>query len=73
MGAYSTFGDALYQGSMGGQTLNKPVVGMAVDAATYGYWLVASDGGDFKIALRSSSFYLELASQRPGCRHGRHS
>ena len=27
--------------------LNKPVVGMAVDPATGGYWLVASDGGIF--------------------------
>ena len=27
--------------------LNKPVVGMATDAATGGYWLVASDGGIF--------------------------
>ena len=30
---------------MGGKALNKPVVGMVVDAATSGYWLVASDGG----------------------------
>ncbi len=28
-------------------TLNKPVVGMAADSATSGYWLVASDGGIF--------------------------
>ena len=28
-------------------TLNKPIVGMAVDPATGGYWLVASDGGIF--------------------------
>jgi hypothetical protein len=27
--------------------LNKPVVGMTVDPATGGYWLVASDGGIF--------------------------
>ena len=28
-------------------TLNKPVVGMAADPVTGGYWLVASDGGVF--------------------------
>jgi len=27
--------------------INRPVVGMAVDNATSGYWLVASDGGVF--------------------------
>ena len=28
-------------------TLNKPIVGMAADPTTGGYWLVASDGGIF--------------------------
>jgi len=32
---------------MGGTTLNAPVVGMAADPATGGYWLLASDGGIF--------------------------
>ena len=32
---------------MGGKPLNKPVVGMAVDQATGGYYEVASDGGLF--------------------------
>ena len=32
---------------MGGTQLNKPVVGMAADPVTGGYWLVASDGGIF--------------------------
>ena len=32
---------------MGGTPLNAPVVGMAADDATGGYWLVASDGGIF--------------------------
>ena len=32
---------------MGGQPLNKPVVGMAVDPAGGGYYEVASDGGIF--------------------------
>ncbi|MDA8357631.1 MAG: hypothetical protein M0Z95_15350, partial [Actinomycetota bacterium] len=37
---------ATFYGSMGGKTLNKPVVGMALDP-TGGYWEVASDGGIF--------------------------
>ncbi len=32
---------------MGGRPLNAPVVGIASDSATKGYWLVASDGGIF--------------------------
>ncbi len=40
-------GDAGFPGSMGGATLDAPVVGMAADPATGGYWLVASDGGIF--------------------------
>ena len=39
-------GGAFY-GSMGGHPLNQPVVGIAVDPATGGYWLVARDGGVF--------------------------
>jgi hypothetical protein len=45
-GGIFTFG-AVYQGSMGGQPLNKPVVGLAADPVTGGYWEVASDGGIF--------------------------
>ncbi|MGH9077636.1 MAG: kelch repeat-containing protein [Acidimicrobiales bacterium] len=41
------FGDATFQGSEGAAPLNKPIVGMAVDPKTGGYWLVASDGGIF--------------------------
>ena len=32
---------------MGGKPLDKPIVGVAPDPATGGYWLVASDGGVF--------------------------
>ena len=38
---------APFHGSMGGAPLNAPVVGMAADPSTGGYWLVASDGGVF--------------------------
>jgi hypothetical protein len=40
------FGTA-FHGSMGGQRLDEPVVGIAPDPAAGGYWLVASDGGVF--------------------------
>ena len=32
---------------MGGKTLNQPIVGIAADPATGGYWEVGSDGGVF--------------------------
>jgi len=38
---------ASFQGSMGGQSLVKPVVGMAFDTSTGGYYEVPSDGGLF--------------------------
>ncbi len=48
-GDVATFGLAACSGAMTGIPLNKPIVGMAVDPATRGYWLVASDGGIFAI------------------------
>lgn len=39
--------DVPFYGSMGGQHLNKPVVGMEGTADRQGYWLVAGDGGIF--------------------------
>jgi hypothetical protein len=41
------FGDAAYLGSMGGQQVNGPVVGMAATPDDGGYWEVGSDGGVF--------------------------
>jgi hypothetical protein len=46
-GDVAAFGGATCYGAMTGTHLNLPVVGMAVDRATGGYWLVASDGGIF--------------------------
>jgi hypothetical protein len=46
-GGIFAFGDAGFFGSMGGQPLNKPVVGMASTSDGQGYWEVASDGGIF--------------------------
>ena len=39
--------DVPFYGSMGGQRLNQPVVGMSTTATALGYWLVAGDGGIF--------------------------
>ena len=51
-GGIFAFGDATFDGSMGGQPLNAPIVGLAATpdangAASGGYWEVASDGGIF--------------------------
>lgn len=46
-GGVFTFGAVSFYGSMGGRSLNKPIVGMATTADGRGYWLVASDGGIF--------------------------
>ena len=37
--------DAAYRGSTRGTALAAPVVGMAADRVTGGYWLVGADGG----------------------------
>ena len=46
-GGVFSFGDAVFHGSMGGRSLNAPVVGAAVALDGAGYWLVAGDGGVF--------------------------
>ncbi|MGH9092826.1 MAG: SpoIID/LytB domain-containing protein, partial [Acidimicrobiales bacterium] len=46
-GGIFSFGDASFDGSMGGRPLNQPIVGMAATADHGGYWEVASDGGIF--------------------------
>jgi hypothetical protein len=46
-GGIFSFGDAHFYGSMGGQTLTKPIVGMAASHSGAGYWLVGADGGIF--------------------------
>ena len=46
-GGLFAFGDAQFYGSMGGQHLNQPIVGMAATPDGRGYLEVASDGGDF--------------------------
>jgi hypothetical protein len=46
-GGIFSFGDAGFDGSMGGTPLNRPVVGMAATPDGRGYWEVAADGGIF--------------------------
>lgn len=46
-GGIFPFGAAVGYGSMGGQHLNQPIVGMAATPDGKGYWLVAADGGIF--------------------------
>ncbi len=46
-GGIFNFGGAGFFGSMGGQPLNKPMVGIAATPDGNGYWTVASDGGIF--------------------------
>jgi hypothetical protein len=60
-GGVFAFGDARFQGSMGGQRLNSPVVGMAATATGDGYWLVGSDGGVF--AFGDAGFHGSMGGQ----------
>jgi hypothetical protein len=46
-GGIFAYGNSEFYGSMGGSSLNAPVVGMASDNSTGGYWLVGADGGIF--------------------------
>ena len=46
-GDVAAFGGATCYGSLTGTSINQPIVGMAVDRNTGGYWLVAADGGVF--------------------------
>ena len=46
-GGVFTFGGARFYGSMAGEHLNAPIVGIIPTADDGGYWLVAADGGIF--------------------------
>ncbi len=47
---------------MGGQHLNRPIVGMASTADGGGYWLVAADGGIFSFG--DATFFGSTGSLR---------
>jgi len=54
-GGIFTFGSALFHGSTGNLTLQRPVVGITPTHDEGGYWLVASDGGIFSFG--DTQFY----------------
>ena len=60
-GGIFSFGDAQFHGSMGGQPLNKPIVGMAATPTGQGYWFVASDGGIFSFG--DAQFHGSMGGQ----------
>ncbi|MGH9069078.1 MAG: hypothetical protein ACRD0J_16570 [Acidimicrobiales bacterium] len=63
-GDVAVFGSAKCYGSLTGVHLNAPIVGMTMDPATGGYWLVASDGGvfSFNAAFHGSAGNIPLAA-----------
>jgi hypothetical protein len=61
-GGVFTFGTAAFYGSMGGTTLNAPIVGIAATSDRRGYWLVASDGGVFSFG--DAKFFGSAGSMR---------
>ena len=60
-GGVFTYGTAAFKGSMGGQHLNAPIVGVATAPDGQGYWLVASDGGVF--AFGTATFEGSMGGQ----------
>ena len=60
-GIFSYGSGAPFLGSMGGQKLNTPIVGMAVMPAGDGYYLVASDGGIFSYG--SAQFFGSMGGK----------
>jgi hypothetical protein len=60
-GAVYSYGNAPFYGSMGGQTLNQPIVGTASTPGDGGYWLVASDGGIFSFG--NAAFYGSMGGK----------
>ena len=54
-GGVYNYGNAGFHGSMGGQQLNKPIVGIAATADGGGYWEVATDGGIFNFGTPTST------------------
>ncbi len=61
-GGVKTFGSAKFYGSLAGEHLASPIVGIAADPTGQGYWLAAADGGVF--AFGDAPFYGSV--QSPG-------
>ena len=62
-GTIATQGNAPCYGSLAGQTLNAPIVGIASTPDGKGYWLVASDGGIFTFG--DATFYGSMGGKPP--------
>jgi hypothetical protein len=60
-GGIFAYGTAPFYGSMGGQPLNQPIVGIAATVDGKGYWEVAADGGIF--AFGDARFYGSMGGQ----------
>jgi hypothetical protein len=60
-GGIFDFGTLPFCGSMGGQFLSKPIVGIASTPDDGGYWEVASDGGIF--AFGDAQFYGSMGGK----------
>lgn len=61
-GGIFCYGDAKFHGSMGGQHLNAPIVGMALRPQDDGYLLVGSDGGIF--AFGKAPFHGSMGGKK---------
>src|ERR1035437_6636935 len=61
-GGVFTFGNAQFYGSMGGQQLNAPIVGIVSTPDGQGYWLIASDGGIFSFG--DANFYGSMGGKK---------
>jgi len=59
-GAVFGFGDAPSEGSLPGDHLNAPIVGIAATPDGHGYWLAAADGGVFTFG--TATFYGSLGN-----------
>jgi hypothetical protein len=60
-GAVFAYGDAVFHGSMSGQSLRAPIVGIAATPNAPGYDLVAADGGIFSFG----TFFLGSVAGKP--------
>jgi len=60
-GGVFEYGTAIAHGSLAGQALNAPIVGIAAAPDGHGYWLTASDGGVF--AFGSAKFSGSLGGR----------
>ena len=71
-GGIFNFGDAGFFGSMGGQPLNEPIVGMATTSDGGGYWGWRRTAASSASATPASSAPWAAAPQQADRRHRRH-